>query len=67
MLEFVNTGIVAVLTVVINGSWGVLALNPLDLAGVLFDSGCVGLCGSACVEPAVVQCVVVGEGCSGHR
>ena len=70
MHEFMHAGLVVVLLIVIHGgcgSWGVLALHPLNLADMLFDSGCVGGCDSACIEPAVVRGVVVRGGCSGCR
>jgi hypothetical protein len=48
-------------------SWGVLAPRPLNPAVVLFDSGCVGVCDSARVEPVAMQCVAVGGGCCDCR
>ena len=63
MHEFVYTGLVAILIVAIDGackSRGVLTLYVLGLAGVLFDSGGVSMCDSACIKPVVVQCAGSG-------
>ena len=65
--ESEHTGVIAVLPAVTKGGcrdWGVSALCPLDLSGVSFNSGCVGLCDSA---PAVVQCVAVRGGCRDYK
>ena len=70
MHKFVYTSLVAILIVAIDGaceSGGVLTLYVLGLAGMPFDSRGVGVCNSACIEPVVVQCVVLGVECSGCR
>jgi hypothetical protein len=69
MHEFVYTSPVAILIIAVDGaceSGGVLTQYLLGLAGVLFDSGGVDVCDSACIEP-IVQRVVLGGECSGCR
>jgi hypothetical protein len=70
MHEFVYTGLIAILIIVVDGgckSGGVLTVYVLNLAGMLFDSRGVGVCNSVYIKPIVVQRVMLGGECSGHR